>query len=120
MKRRSELFRLKPADGISLYHMCDIEFVPSRKRPREIFLVQDAQAPAAKAGRFLFEQEAKTYELTVLPWFALNQNTRHRHCPQKEWTSRSRVGISARAAICSTLLSGQAPKPLSGAPKAGV
>ena len=27
-------------------------------------------------------------------------------------------GISARAAICSTVLSGQAPKPLSGAPKA--
>ena len=26
--------------------------------------------------------------------------------------------ISARAAICSTVLSGQAPKPLSGAPKA--
>jgi hypothetical protein len=29
-----------------------------------------------------------------------------------------RAGISARAAICSTVLSGQAPKPLSGAPKA--
>ena len=28
------------------------------------------------------------------------------------------MGISARAAICSTVLSGQAPKPLSGAPKA--
>jgi hypothetical protein len=29
--------------------------------------------PAAKAGRFLFEREPKTYELTVLPWFALDQ-----------------------------------------------
>src|SRR5262249_57221279 len=31
------------------------------------------RCPAAKAGRFLFKQEPKTYELTVLPWFALDQ-----------------------------------------------
>jgi hypothetical protein len=38
--------------------------------------------PAAKAGRFLFEREPKTYELTVLPWFALDQT--HDTEPAKE------------------------------------
>src|SRR5262249_9174994 len=49
---------------------------------------------AAKAGHFLFEREPKTYELTVLPWFTIQTLF------AKEWNSRSRVGISARAAIC--------------------
>ena len=34
-------------------------------RPRKLL-----SGPAAKAGRFLFERELKTYELTVLPSFA--------------------------------------------------
>jgi hypothetical protein len=40
-----------------------------------------------------------------------------RHCPQKS-ALYCRAGISARAAICSNVLNGQAPKPISGAPKA--
>src|SRR5262249_37086558 len=50
-------------------------------------------SPAAKAGRFLFEREPKTYELTVLPWFALDQThdtdiVRKRVNPNVGWTSR--------------------------------
>jgi len=72
---------------------------------------------AAKAGRFLFKQEPKAYELTVLPWFALDQ-THDTDIVRKRVdlkVSGGHLGTGSNLLDCAERSS---PKPLSGAPKA--
>ena len=65
----------------------------------------------------MFEREPKTYELTVLPWFALDQ-THDTDIVRKRVDLKVSGGPLGTGSNLLDRASGQAAKPPSGAPKA--